>query len=111
MADNGRHSEVKRGYLPGVILQLNLDVGARPAMQESSPASPAPNPGAGFDFPAPAAYIGNSSLQTARGAQRASVGGVTASTEMLAAERHAGVHTPVIACKTTIANTELAYAA
>ena len=38
-------------------------------------------------------------------------GGVTASTEMLAAKRHAGVHTPVIACKTTIANTELAYAA
>jgi len=27
-------------------------------------------------------------------------GGVTASTEMLAAKRHAGVHTPVIACKT-----------
>ena len=38
-------------------------------------------------------------------------GGVTASTEVLAAERHAGVHTPVIACKTTIANQNLAYAA
>ena len=38
-------------------------------------------------------------------------GGVTASTEMLAAKRHAGVHTPVIACKTTIANQTLAYAA
>src|SRR5262245_37350661 len=31
-------------------------------------------------------------------------GGVTASTEMLAAKRHAGVHTPVIACKTISAN-------
>jgi hypothetical protein len=38
-------------------------------------------------------------------------GGVTASTEMLAAKRHAGVHTPAIACKTTIANQTLAYAA
>ena len=38
-------------------------------------------------------------------------GGVTASTEMLAAKRHAGVHTPVIACKTIIANQTLAYAA
>ena len=38
-------------------------------------------------------------------------GGVTASTEMLAAKRHAGVHTPVIACKTIIANQTMAYAA
>ena len=38
-------------------------------------------------------------------------GGVTASTEVLAAERHAGVHTPVIECKTTIANQQMAYAA
>jgi hypothetical protein len=38
-------------------------------------------------------------------------GGVTASTEMLAAKRHAGVHTPAIACKTTIANQQMAYAA
>ena len=38
-------------------------------------------------------------------------GGVTASTEMLAAKRHAGVHTPVIACKTIIANQQMAYAA
>jgi hypothetical protein len=30
---------------------------------------------------------------------------------MLAAKRHAGVHTPVIACKTIIANQTLAYAA
>jgi hypothetical protein len=30
---------------------------------------------------------------------------------MLAARRHAGVHTPVIACKTIIANQTLAYAA
>jgi hypothetical protein len=35
----------------------------------------------------------------------------SASTEMLAAKRHAGVHTPVIACKTIIANQTLAYAA
>jgi len=33
------------------------------------------------------------------------------STEMLAAERHAGVHTPVIACKMIIANQQMAYAA
>jgi len=38
-------------------------------------------------------------------------GGVTASTEMLAAKRHAGVHTPVIACKTISANQQMAYAA
>jgi len=38
-------------------------------------------------------------------------GGVTASTEMLAAKRHAGVHTPEIACKTIIANQQMAYAA
>ena len=38
-------------------------------------------------------------------------GGVTASTEMLAAKRHAGVHTPVIACKMIIANQQMAYAA
>jgi hypothetical protein len=30
---------------------------------------------------------------------------------MLAAKRHAGVHTPVIACKTIIANQQMAYAA
>ena len=39
------------------------------------------------------------------------IGGVTVSTEMLAAKRHAGVHTPVIACKMIIANQEMAYAA
>jgi len=39
------------------------------------------------------------------------IGGVTASTEMLAAKRHAGVHTPVIACKTISANQQMAYAA
>jgi hypothetical protein len=38
-------------------------------------------------------------------------GGVTASTEMLTAKRHAGVHTPVIACKMIIANQQMAYAA
>ncbi len=39
------------------------------------------------------------------------VGGVTASTELLAAKRHARVHTPVIECKTIIANQNMAYAA
>jgi len=38
-------------------------------------------------------------------------GGVTASTEMLAAKRHAGVHTPVIVGKMIIANQQMAYAA
>jgi len=38
-------------------------------------------------------------------------GGVTASTEMLAAKRHAGVHTPVIVGKKIIANQQMAYAA
>ena len=38
-------------------------------------------------------------------------GGVTASTEMLAAKRHAGVHTPVMVGKMIIANQEMAYAA
>ena len=38
-------------------------------------------------------------------------GGVTASTEMDAAERHTGLYAPVIAYKNTIANQQLAYAA
>ena len=38
-------------------------------------------------------------------------GGVTASTEMLAAKRHVGVHTPVIVGKMIIANQQMAYAA
>jgi hypothetical protein len=38
-------------------------------------------------------------------------GGVTDSTEMLAAKRHVGVHTPAIACKMIIANQQMAYAA
>jgi len=38
-------------------------------------------------------------------------GGVTASTEMLAAKRHAGVHTPAIVGKMIIANQPMAYAA
>ena len=38
-------------------------------------------------------------------------GGVTASTDMLAAKRHAGVHTPVIVGKMIIANQQMAYAA
>ena len=59
-----------------------------------------------FDFQVAATYIGSSSLSG-----QSQVGGVTASTEMLAAKRHAGVHTPVSACKTIIANQTLAYAA
>ena len=59
-----------------------------------------------FDFQVAATYIGSSSLNG-----QSQIGGVTASTEMLAAKRHAGVHTPVIACKTIIANQTLAYAA
>jgi hypothetical protein len=59
-----------------------------------------------FDFQVAATYIGSRSLNG-----QSQVGGVTASTEMLAAKRHAGVHTPVIACKTIIANQTLAYAA
>ena len=39
------------------------------------------------------------------------IGGVTASTEMLAAKRHAGVHSPVIEGKMIIANQQMAYAA
>ena len=38
-------------------------------------------------------------------------GGVTASTEVIAVKRHTGVHASVIACKNTIANQTLAYAA
>ena len=38
-------------------------------------------------------------------------GGVTVSTELLAAKRHAGVRAPVIAWKNIIANNNLAYAA
>jgi hypothetical protein len=60
-----------------------------------------------FDFQGLHTYIGSGSLN----GQTHHVGGVTASTEMLAAKRHAGVHTPVIACKTTIANQQMAYAA
>jgi len=39
------------------------------------------------------------------------IGGVTVSTEMLAAKRHAGVHSPVIEGKMIIANQQMAYAA
>jgi hypothetical protein len=38
-------------------------------------------------------------------------GGVTASTEVIAVKRHTGAHASVIACKNTIANQNLAYAA
>jgi len=38
-------------------------------------------------------------------------GGVTASTEVIAAKRHTGVHASVTVCKNTIANQNLAYAA
>jgi hypothetical protein len=59
-----------------------------------------------FDFPSPPPQNRGSSLQA-----HPTSGGVTASTEMLAARRHAGVHTPVIACKMIIANQQMAYAA
>ncbi len=38
-------------------------------------------------------------------------GGVTASTEVIAAKRHTGAHASVIVCKNRIANQNLAYAA
>ena len=59
-----------------------------------------------FDFPSHPAENGCSSFKA-----NSTSGGVTASTEMLAAKRHAGVHTPVIACKMIIANQQMAYAA
>ena len=57
-------------------------------------------------------YNGTSSL-SARARLYASTqnGGVTASTGLLAAERHAGVWTPVIAHKTISANNNMALAA
>jgi len=59
-----------------------------------------------FDFPALPPQNRSSSLKA-----HPTSGGVTASTEMLTAKRHAGVHTPAIACKMIIANQQLAYAA
>ncbi len=59
-----------------------------------------------FDFPSGEPQNGSGSLQA-----NPTSGGVTASTEMLAAKRHAGVHTPVIECKMIIANQQMAYAA
>jgi acetyl-CoA carboxylase beta subunit len=53
----------------------------------------------------------NPSLEVVLFTANPTSGGVTASTEMLAARRHAGVHTPVIACKMIIANQPMAYAA
>ena len=53
----------------------------------------------------------NPSLEVDLSKANPTSGGVTASTEMLAAKRHAGVHTPVIACTTIIANQTMAYAA
>ena len=58
------------------------------------------------DFQSGSTKIGSSSLNGP-----SHIGGVTVSTEMLAAKRHAGVHTPVIACTMIIANQEMAYAA
>ncbi len=59
-----------------------------------------------FDFRSLPAQNRGSSLRA-----NPTSGGVTASTEMLAAKRHAGVHTPAIACKMIIANQQMAYAA
>ena len=56
-------------------------------------------------------YTGLSSLSAKSKFQPAPHGGVTASTGLLAAERHAGVWTPVIAHKTISAEPQLALAA
>ena len=50
-------------------------------------------------------------MNTADAALSLRFGGVTASTEVIAARRHTGVHAPVIVCKTIIANQQMAYAA
>jgi hypothetical protein len=57
---------------------------------------------AAIDFPAPNARVEMIAVH---------FGGVTASTEVIAAKRHTGVHASVIVCKNTIANQNLAYAA
>ena len=56
-------------------------------------------------------FLWNHSLEVDLFTANPTSGGVTASTEMLAAKRHVGVHTPVIACKMIIANQQMAYAA
>ena len=55
--------------------------------------------------------LGQPSLEVDLSKADPTSGGVTASTEMLAAKRHAGVHTPVIVGKMIIANQQMAYAA
>jgi hypothetical protein len=50
-------------------------------------------------------------MEAVTGIQTLQDGGVTVSTGLLAARRHAGVWAPVIAWKTIIANNQLAYAA
>jgi hypothetical protein len=55
-----------------------------------------------IDFPAPGGRVELIAVH---------FGGVTASTEVIAVKRHTGVHASVIACKNTIANQTLAYAA
>jgi len=55
--------------------------------------------------------LGQPSLEVDLCRAQPTSGGVTASTEMLAAKRHAGVHTPVIVSKMIIANQQMAYAA
>ena len=55
--------------------------------------------------------LGQPSLEVVLCKANPTSGGVTASTEMLAAKRHAGVHTPVIVGKMIIANQQMAYAA
>ena len=55
--------------------------------------------------------LGRPSLEVVLCRANPTSGGVTVSTGMLAAKRHAGVHTPVIACKMIIANQQMAYAA
>ena len=58
---------------------------------------------AAIDFPALSARVKLIAVH--------SHGGVTASTEVIAVKRHTGGHASVIACKNTIANTQMAYAA
>ena len=70
----------------------------------------------GLTFRPHPSNVGSSSLTSRRkSVNRADSsvnrGGATDSTGMLAAKRHAGVHTPAIACKKISANTQLAYAA
>ena len=76
------------------------------------PSSPRPEPMAGCPSSNElTSLLGQPSLEAVPLQGHPTSGGVTASTEMLAAKRHAGVHTPVIVGKMIIANQQMAYAA